>query len=187
MKKLLVVFIFFMILTSCNESKIAYVDVEKVLKEYKGSKAAEEEMRIKSEKIGKEIEQLGVQFQAKVQDYQQNMSKLSNADRAQKEQELMQEQQMIQQRQQMVQQQFQQEGNKMIDVINEEIGDYIKEYAQNNNYSFILGTSKQTRTVLYGKETLDITDIIIESLNEKDSTNTKSEAEVKVPQTEETQ
>lgn len=186
MKKLLAVFAFLIILTSCNESKIAYVNVEEVLKEYKGSKAAEEEMRLKSEQIGKEIEQLGVQFQAKVQEYQQNLSKLSDADRAKKEQELRQEQQMIQQRQQMVQQQFQQEGNEMIDGINEEIGDYIKEYAKKNNYSFILGTSKQTKTVLYGKETFDITDVIIENLNEQDSTNTKSESEVKTPQTEET-
>ena len=175
MKKLIAVFAFLIILTSCNETKIAYVNVEEVLKEYKGSKAAEEEMRLKSEKIGAEIEQLGVQFQAKVQEYQKNMSKLSATVRAQKEQELMQEQQMIQQRQQMVQQQFQQEGNEKIGVINDEIEAYIEEYAQTNNYSFILGTSKQTRTVLYGNETYDITDVIIENLNNRDKTLIKSE------------
>ncbi|MEN8125885.1 MAG: OmpH family outer membrane protein [Bacteroidota bacterium] len=182
MKKLIAIFAFLMILTSCNETKIAYVDVEEVLKEYKGSKAAEEEMRQKSEKIGAEIEQLGVQFQAKVQEYQKNMSKLSATDRAQKEQELMQEQQMIQQRQQMVQQQFQEEGNERIGVINEEIEAYIEEYAQKNNYSFVLGTSKQTKAVLYGKETLDITDVIIENLNNKEVTAAISEPEeVKTP------
>ncbi len=184
MKKLLAVFTFLIILTSCNQSKIAYVDVEEVLKEYKGSKIAEEEMRIKSEQISLEMDQLSVQFQAKVQEYQKNMSKLSNADKAQKEQELMQEQQMIQQRQQMVQQQFQQEGNLMIGVINEEISAYIKEYAKNNNYSFILGTSLQTKAVLYGKNELNITDVIIESLNNQDNSTEVNEPEKQETQTE---
>lgn len=174
MKKLIAVFAFLIILTSCNETKIAYVDLEDILKEYKGSKEAEEEMRKKSEQISLEFEQLSSQFQLKVQEYQESMTKLSVADRTQKEQELMREQQMIQQRQQMSQQQFQQDGNKRIGVINEEIATYIEGYAKRNNFSFVLSTTNQTRNILYGDEKFDITDIIIENLNNQDSTAIKS-------------
>ena len=43
MKKIAVVFSLMMILTSCTQVKIAYVDLEEVMKEYEGSKKAEEE------------------------------------------------------------------------------------------------------------------------------------------------
>ncbi len=45
MKKLMGALVLFFALTSCTQVKIAYVDVEEVLREYEGSKKAEEEMK----------------------------------------------------------------------------------------------------------------------------------------------
>jgi len=165
MKKLLLVFSFIFLLTSCNQVKIAYVDVGEILKEYEGSKLAEEEMKAKSEKMAAELDQLALPFQQKVQEYQQNSKNMSETARKEREQELMQEQQIIQQRQQMAQQQVQAEGQQKIEMINEAIEGFLSEYAQSNGFSYILGTSDQTKSVLYGEESLDITDAIIEALN----------------------
>lgn len=165
MKKLVTVIGLLMIMSSCNQSKIAYVNVEEVLKEYEGSKNAENIMREKSQSISGDLDRLAQEFQLKVQAYQQTSSKLSTNDRAQKEQELMQEQQMIQQRQQMAQQQIQQEGQKIIEEIDNEIKDFIEDYAVSNGYTYVLGTSSQTKSVLYGEETLNITDAVIDALN----------------------
>lgn len=77
----------------------------------------------------------------------------------------MQEQQMIQQRQQIAQQQVQAEGQKKIDKINEDIEGFLEGYAKSNGYTYILGTSEQTKSVLYGQESLNITAEVIEALN----------------------
>ncbi len=175
MKKLITVFSIFLLLTSCNQVKIAYVDVEEVLKEYQGSKDAEEEMKTKSGKISGELDQMAMSFQQKVQDYQKNSKSLSSDAKQKKEQELMQEQQQIQQRQQMVQQQVQAEGLKMLDKINDDIDSFLEEYAKSKGYTYILGTSQQTKSVLYGDNSLDITSDIVEALNENYEPETEEE------------
>lgn len=167
-------------MVSCTQVKIAYVDVEEILKEYKGSKKAEEEMKAQSESMANELDQLAIPFQQKVQEYQQNSKNMSTSARQEKEQELMQEQQMIQQRQQMAQQQVQSEGQRRIDQINEEIEDFLEGYAKSNGYTYILGTSEQTKSVLYGEESLNITDKVIEALNadyDKDQAGSGAQAE----------
>jgi outer membrane protein len=170
-----------MLMASCTQVKIAHVDVEEILKEYEGSKKAEEEMKAQSETMANELDQLAIPFQQKVQEYQKNSQNMSSSARQEKEQELMQEQQMIQQRQQMAQQQVQSEGQKKIDQINEDVEEFLEGYAKSNGYTYILGTSEQTKTVLYGEEALDITDKVIEALNadyDKNEPGSGSQAEV---------
>jgi len=166
MKKLIMLFALTVFFISCNTpSKIGYVDMDKVLKEYDGFKKAEEQMKTRSTKLATDFQQANMQFQKKVQDYQQKRSKMSSKEASDLEQHLMQEQQMIQQQQQMIQQQFQQEGSQFIEKINEEIKTYIDEFAGKKGYDFILGTSNQTQSVLYGNEKSDLTQQIIDGLN----------------------
>ncbi len=166
MKKLLVVFSVFLLLVSCNPIKITYVDIEEVIKEYEGSKEAEKEMKAESEKMAAELDQLAMSFQQKVQVYQSNSKNLSDNARREQEQVLRQEEQMIQQSQQMAQQQIQSKGQEMMKKINEEIETFLSEYAKTNSYSYILGTSNQTKSVYYGDASLNITEAVITALNE---------------------
>ena len=166
MKKIAVVFSLMMILTSCTQVKIAYVDLEEIMKEYEGSKKAEEEMKAQSEEMSRQLDQLAIPFQQKVQEYQQNQKNLSASAQQEQERELMQEQQMIQQQQQMAQQQVQAEGQKKMEKINSDIETYLSVYAKSKGLTYILGSSSQTKSILYGEESLDITDEVISSLNE---------------------
>lgn len=178
MKKLITVLSIILLFTSCNQVKIAHVDVEEILKEYKGSKKAEEEMKVQSEKMSAELDQLANNFQQKVQEYQKNSKSLSENTKKQKEQELMQEQQQIQQRQQMAQQLVQAEGQKKIDIINEDIESFLTDYAKQKGLTYILGTSQQTKSVMYGEKSLDITEEVISALNDNykpDNTEEKNE------------
>jgi len=175
MKNLLLVFSVLFLLASCTQIKIAYVDVAEVMQKYKGSKQAEEEMRIQSEQMAQEIDQLAQPFQLKVQEYQNNSKNLSQSEKTAKEQELMQEQQVIQRRQQLAQQKVQEEGQKKMEKINEDIDTFVTDYAKSNGYNFIFGTSDQTKSILYGDEALDITDKIIEALNNNYSVSITTE------------
>lgn len=165
-------------LASCNQSKIAYVNIDEVLKEYEGSKNAEKLMRQKSEQIMAELEPMAREFQLKVQDFQMNSSKLSSKAKAEKEQLLVQEQQVLQQRQQMAQQQVQQEGQQLYLDIDKKIDSLIGKYAKSNGYSFILGTSASTKSIVYGDETKNITDQVIESMNNSVSSKEENTPEL---------
>jgi outer membrane protein len=94
----------------------------------------------------------------------------------------MQEQQMIQQRQQLAQQQVQAEGQKMIDQINEEIEDFVASYAKSNGFTFVLGTSEQTKSVLYGDESMNITEQLIDALNAEYDSKSSAEEKKEAPE-----
>ncbi len=153
--------------TSCTGEKVAFVDVEEIYKEYDRAKDAEQEMTVQSQKMSNEIEVLKMAFQQKVQEYQSTSSSLSDTDKQQKEQELMREQQEIQQSQQMARQMMQEESKSKMDKIDEDIENFISDYAESKGFTIVLGTSSQAKTVLYADDSKDITGEIIESLNDE--------------------
>lgn len=165
MKKLAIAFSLMMLMASCTQVKIAYVDVEEILKEYDGAKQAEEDMKAQSQQISQQLDQIAMPLQQKIQEYQQNKDNLSASARQKRESELMQEQQSFQQQQQMAQQQVQAEGQRMFEKINTDIETFLAAYGQSKGYTYILGSSMQTKSVLYGEESLNITDEVIDALN----------------------
>lgn len=166
MKNLAIVVLIALGLFSCQESvKIAYVDVEEIMKEYKGTKDTEAAMKVKSDKLKSELDSLIANWQGKAQAYQNNAQKMSAKARAEREQVLMQEQQQINQRQQQVQQQVQTEGQESLATLSDEISDFVKEYAKEKGYSFVLGTTGSNGTVMYGEESADVTDDVLVRLN----------------------
>jgi len=163
MKKILVL-LAAIVLTSCSQSKIAYIDVEELMKEYEGSKALEVTLKAKQEKMAKELDSIGAPFQQKVQAYYENAQKMPAAKRAEAEQALQQENQMLQARQQQASQELQNENVAKSEVIMKRIDSLVEDYAKTNKLDLILGTS-ENGTVMYGNETLNITSNILEILN----------------------
>ncbi len=166
MKKILILLILVATFSSCTEQvKIAYVDVEELMKEYKGTKEAEATMKVKSEKLQKELDSLIGGWQNKARNYQEKSKGLSARVRAEQEQVLMLEQQQINQRQQAVQQEVQTEGQKNLESLSKEINNFVKNYAKEKGYNFVLGTTATNGTVMYGEEKADITDDVLVQLN----------------------
>ncbi len=165
MKKFLLVVLIAAGLTSCTEQKTAYVDTTKIIKEYREMKEVEEEFTSKSDKVKMELDSLAQSFQKEVQEYQANMNGMSTAQRQEKEQELMAKQQTIQQQQQMMGNQLRQESDVVIDSIVTKVKEYVKEYGKNNDYTYIFG-SNESANIMYAKDGLDITEEILEKLNE---------------------
>lgn len=188
MKKLLGVILVLLLLTSCTQQKIGYVDIQEVVKEFNGAKDAEKSMQTESQNMSASLDKMAAEFQANVQDYQKNMATLSPAVKAQREQVLGEQQQQMQQMQQTAQQQIQTMGQQKMEDVFKQVDEYIKKYAQENGYSFILGTTRQTNAILYGEEKADITAKVIESLNAQyvpGSAVTEAAAETPKPATEE--
>jgi len=181
LKKLIGIGVFTLMLVSCSQPKIGYIDVEEVLKEYKGTKTAEKTMNEKSVQIKGQLDALAAEYQKEVTEYYNKRTKMSAKQVQETEASLTQKNQLLSQQQQQAQAQVQKEGQEIMVEINETVADFVKDYAKANGYSYILGTSDQTKAVLYGDSTLDVTDAILEALNDAYKKDKPSEKPVESP------
>jgi outer membrane protein len=165
MKKLLII-AFAVVLASCNQTKVAYVDVEVLMKDYEGTKALESKMKEKQEAKAKELDSLTAPFQAKVQNYYKSAQSMSPQKRAEAEGALQQEQQFIQAQQQQASQELQTETQESYEAITKVVDSLVGSYAKSNGYNIIFGTSGKG-TVMYGDENLDVTKQVLEMLNKE--------------------
>ena len=175
MKKIGIVVVIAFTLISCTQTKIGYVDLEEVVKEYKGTKDAEKAMNEKSVGIKGQLDQLATEYQTKVTDYYAKVKTMSTKVRQQTEDALRQQQEVLNQRQQQAQAEVQKDGQERMEEINENIIDFVSDYAKANGFTYILGTSEQTKTVLYGDSKSDLTDVILENLNDAYKKENKTE------------
>jgi outer membrane protein len=163
MKKIVII-VFAIMLASCNQTKIGYVNVENLMKDYKATTALETQLKSKQEKISKQLDSLQAPFKAKVQKYYQRAQKMSASARAKVEKELQQEQQMLQQNQQQAAQLLQNENKTESEKITKRVDSLVANFAKSNGYQLILGTSG-SGTVMYGDSALDVTDKVLDVLN----------------------
>jgi len=164
MKKLLLV-AFVILFTSCNQTKIAYINVEDLMKGYDATKALEEKLKAKQEEMTKELDSIGAPFQLKVQEYYQNANKMSAQKRAETEQALQQEQQILQARQQQAGQVLQQENQTLSEALTKKVDSFVADYAKAKGIQLVFGTSGNG-TVMYGDDNLNVTNDILDILNE---------------------
>ncbi|SFS41106.1 OmpH family outer membrane protein [Lutibacter maritimus] len=165
MKKLLII-AFAVVLASCNQTKVAYVDVEVLMKDYEGTIALESKMKEKQEAKAKELDSLTAPFQAKVQNYYKSAQSMSPQKRAEAEGALQQEQQFIQAQQQQASQELQTETQESYEAITKVVDSLVGSYAKSNGFNIIFGTSGKG-TVMYGDENLDVTKQVLEMLNKE--------------------
>ena len=163
MKKLLIVAIV-LVLASCNQTKIAYIDIEALMKDYEATIALEISLKEKQEEMAKELDSIGAPFQLKVQQYYQAAQKMSPQKRAEAENALQQEQQFLQSKQQQASQILQQENQDKSEILTKKVDSFVADFAKTKGYNLILGTSGKG-TVLYGDEVFNVTTEILDILN----------------------
>jgi outer membrane protein len=180
MKKVLLCIISSVFIISCNENKdnknqvstpnkefkTAYIDVVEMMKENLESKDinTKHENLIKAK--GTDFEKKVAQFKAEVQGLEAN-AKSNGMEWAQrKSQELQRREQELAQLEQRIMSEARQAHAVESDSLTSRIKKYIKEYGKKNNYSYIYGTG-EANSVLYAEESFDITNEMIDLLNEQ--------------------
>ena len=151
-------------LTGCTGEKTAYVDTTRLLQEYSEMKKVESDFTARSESLRSQLDSVAQGFQQEVMEYQQNRASLNQSQREVAESELMRKQQSLQQSQQMQSNQLRQESDVIIDSLVTKVKDFVVEYGERNNYTYIFG-SNESANIMYAKEGLDITDEVLEELN----------------------
>jgi len=153
---------------SCqNQKKIAFVDNGKMINEYQEKKDIEEKFTQKELAFQKRADSIGKAFQLEAQEVQLKASAMPQNKQQEQYQVLGQKQKMLQQQIQFEQQQMQQAYQTEIDSVISKVKVFVKEYGKNNGYTYILGTSDNAASVLYGAEENDLSQIMIDALNAK--------------------
>lgn len=172
MKKIVVIAATVVVAVACNkapevkEFKTAYIDTVKLMEEYDEAKEMQDKFKTQGEVKGRELEVEARKLEAEKKAFQQNAMVKGQAWAQQKYAELQQRAQQLAYAEQAIAQQLQAEGGSKRDSIVEKVRGFIKEYGKKQGYDYIYGTG-DAATVLYAKDTYDITKEVVKALNEK--------------------
>lgn len=166
MKKNSVLILLMLFFMSCNnQQKIGFVDNGKMINEYQEKKDIEEKYTQMELAFQKKTDSISKAFQLEAQDVQLKAATLSQSKQQEQYQVLGQKQKMLQQQIQNEQQQMQQGYQTEMDSVISKVKGFVKEYGKNNGYTYILGTSDNSASVMYGSEENDLSQIMIDALN----------------------
>ena len=166
MKKNSILILFLVVFMSCqNQQKIGFVDNGKLINEYQEKKDIEEKYTQKDLAFQKRTDSISKAFQLEAQEFQLKLSSMPQNKQQEQYQILGQKQKMLQQQIQFEQQQMQQGYQSEIDSVIVKIKKFVNEYGKNKGFTYILGTSDNAASVLYGKEENDLSQIIVDELN----------------------
>lgn len=166
-KNLRYLFFAVLVFTSCQQQKIGFIDNGKVINEYQEKKDIEEKYKVKDAAFKKRTDSIGLAFQQEAQAFQAKANKMSQKKAQEAYEGLMQKQQMLQQQIQMEQQQITQAFQAEIDSTIVKVKNFVKNYGKTNDFTYILGTSDAAASVLYGTEDNDLSQTIIDALNDQ--------------------
>ena len=181
MKRALLILGIAFAMISCNKNeqktenfKTAYIDTAELLKEYDKYKAEEEKFKVKSEEMSRPLESKFRAFESEVKNLQSNANVKGMAWAQQKNAELQQREQQLSVEQNALIQQLQLEGAQLRDSIIKEVREYIKDFGKKEGYDYIYGTG-DAATILYSKDSYNITKEVLEKLNKDYSSKAATE------------
>ncbi|MFN2261383.1 MAG: OmpH family outer membrane protein [Psychroflexus sp.] len=178
MKKIILSLAVVASLMSCQQEKTAYVDNTVLIQDYYKMESTEAEYDAKSKEMSDQLDAVAMEFQKEVQEFQENQASMSASKREEEQNRLMQKQQMLQQQQQQQSQALRQESDAAIDSLIQEVRDFVEVYGEDNGYTYIFG-SNESANIMYAKDGLDITEEVLEKLNEGENETTEGKSDDK--------
>ena len=180
MKKIIAVLALSVAFVSCNQNntvpakdfKTAYIDTSKLMEESTEAKDIEAKYKDKAAQMDVKLQSEASRLKSEQTSFQANMQKNGEAWAKQKYMELQQREQ-----------QLQGESGQEMDSLVKKYKQIFKDYGKEKGYDYIYGTG-EAATVLYAKDSYDITKELIKLVNskyvdEKDKPAAKKEEEEK--------
>jgi len=148
---------------------IVYINIDSVLQGYNMYTDLSDELQGKLKTSEAKLNAQQTNFQKKVQDFQNKVEKglMTRAEAGEQQQQLAQEEQSLYQLQNNLQMQLAEEEQVAQRKVLNSIMEYLKKLSESGtyNYQFVLGTTFGGN-ILYADENKNITDAVIEGLNE---------------------
>ncbi|RKS01049.1 OmpH family outer membrane protein [Flavobacterium sp. 102] len=180
MKKTVLLFALAISIISCNkttetkEFKTAYIDTSKLMEESTEAKDIEVKYKDKSKVMGSQLEVEVNRFKSEAANFQKNAQANGQVWAQQKGAELQQREQELSYAQQAMLRQLQEESGVEMDSLVKNYRKVIKDYGKEKGYDYIYGTG-DVASVLYAKDSYDVTKEIIKLINDKYKSSGKKE------------
>jgi outer membrane protein len=166
MKRVIIVLIVLVSFSACQEQqKIAFVDNTKVVNEFNKKIDFEAKFKKKIDVFNKKADSLNQAIQMEAQMFQTRAAKMKQSKAEEEYNVLLQKKQMQDYQLSNEEKILQLEGQKEIDTLVKQVKAFVKDYGKANGYTFILGAN-EAGSVLYGAESTDLTETILDALNE---------------------
>ncbi len=144
--------------------RIAYFDMDSVQNQFDYFKDVRSTLNSKDQELGRELASMENNFRNKYQDLQKVGSTLSQAEVANRQQELVEMDKNLKSRKQMMDQEMQDESLKKLQDVKKKIEDYLKDYNKDKGYSYIFAGSPDL--IYYKDSVYNITADMLKGLNE---------------------
>jgi outer membrane protein len=143
------------------------------------AKDIEAKYKGKSKEMGTQLEAEVARWKSEAADFKKNAMANGQAWAQQKGAELQQREQEINYAQQSILQQLQQESGADMDTLVKGYKKLIKDYGKEKGFDYIYGTG-EVATILYAKDSYEITKDIVKLVNDKYKTEAKKEEKPEV-------
>lgn len=153
--------------------QIAYVDIDSLQANYTYFKTGKASLDAKQKSMEAELDRSMSAFQAEYAALMQKAPTMTEEEGVAAQQKLGEKQQKIEDRKQAMEAQFMKETQDFNMALQEKIVTYLKKYNANGAYTYILPYSRETINLLYVNEANNITNDVLQGMNEEYSTNKK--------------
>ena len=148
-------------------STIVFVNSDTLISKYEYYKAVKIKLQTLTQSAQAEIAAKGQAFQKEVAAYQKSASSLTPIQKAATEKRLAKKQQDLEALNQNTSAQLQEEGAEQNVKLYERIAAYLKNYTKTKGYKIVLTYSKTNPNMLYGDDSLDVTQEVLAGLNDE--------------------
>ena len=154
---------------SAAAGQIVYINIDSVLNGYTMYIDYKDEFERKAKISEAELSSKQKTYQKDLNDYQYKAERglVTRAEAQQIEQRLYGQQQNLLKLQQDLQSELAEQEQVRVDLVLKSIMDYLKEVQPKYNYTYVFANQTSGGTIFYGNEKLDITNDVIQGLNEK--------------------
>ncbi|MDN3670923.1 OmpH family outer membrane protein [Echinicola jeungdonensis] len=145
--------------------KIAYINTDSVIQNYDYFKEKSEEISEKGKRYESELSNRAKGFEQEVSNFQQSAQNMTMNQARAKEEELMKKERNLVSYRDNLMKELSADENQLYNEVYDKIQVYLKEYAKENDLEMILSYTRGGG-VWYANEALDVTQSVIEGINE---------------------
>ncbi|MBI4648350.1 MAG: OmpH family outer membrane protein [Bacteroidia bacterium] len=149
-----------------NNYKIGFVRSSELVYSYSGTKEVQNKFNIQSAVWKGKLDTLQKDYEETLHQFQLDYNKLTDNEKKERRNLLAFQEQNISGYNQNVQQKAKEDEKRLMEGVLNQINSFVQQYGQQYGYKIIFGTTSEG-SVLYGEETIDLTETILNELNEK--------------------
>jgi outer membrane protein len=153
--------------TASVAPEIVFVNSDTLLNRYQYFKDVKARLEAKGKRMENDLRGKATSFQKEVEQYLQTGANMTQEQRAATEQRLAQKEQQLAGQQQTLGNQLAKDENDEMKKIYEKVEAHLKRVSQEKGYKMVLTYTRGNSAILYGDETLDITNDALKGLNEE--------------------